>query len=314
KDGSVTEFTEKGVDVGEEVKSAELTRTVITGQNKGYGVYAVGGEMLEMTLDDVRISKVQTGVEVKRGKSLTMIGGTITGLGKGTGVDVTGSGEVTLEGGVKIRGFTTGVNVGGNLTMTGGSITGNGSGGYGVYAVGTVRLDGEVKISEVGMGVSAGDNLTMTGGSITGGRKGVGVYAVGTEKMTMVLDGVRISEVGMGVYVKNGKSLTIRGNSTISLADGGEYGVGVYVGEGVKRASLTKTVIKGGRKGVGVYAVGTENMTMTLEGVEISEVGAGVYVKNGTLIMRGENSTISLADGGRYGGGCIWGMGWRVRV
>ncbi|MBA9083557.1 hypothetical protein GGR10_001429 [Bartonella chomelii] len=90
-------------------------------------------------------------------------------------------------------------------------------------------------------------------------------------------------------------------NSTISLADGGEYGVGVYMGEGVKGASLTKTVITGGGKGVGVYAKGGDMLEMTLENVTISGVGAGVYVKNGTLIMRGENSTISLADGGRYG-------------
>ncbi|WP_208431838.1 hypothetical protein, partial [Bartonella schoenbuchensis] len=116
----------------------------------------------------------------------------------------------------------------------------------------------------------------------------------------MVLGGVKIGGVGAGVYVKNG-TLIMRGeNSTISLADGGRYGV--YMGDGVESASLTKTVIKGQNKGVGVYAVGTKDMTMTLEGVTISKVGAGVYVKNGTLEIL-EGTTISLADGGEYGVG-----------
>nr|WP_208431829.1 hypothetical protein [Bartonella schoenbuchensis] len=51
-----------------------------------------------------------------------------------------------------------------------------------------------------------------------------------------------------------------------------------------------------------MYAVGGENLVMRLEGVKISEVGTGVYVKRGkSLTIGGENSTISLADGGRYG-------------
>ncbi|MBA9083543.1 hypothetical protein GGR10_001415, partial [Bartonella chomelii] len=346
--GSVTEFTEKGVDVGSGVKSAELTGTVITGSGSvgSYGVYAVGTKDMTMTLTDVTISKVKTGVEVKRGKSLTIRAGTITGLGRGgVGVSMTG-GTVTLEGGVTITGFTTGVSAGDNLTMIGGSITGNGRGGYGVYAVGTVRLE-RVKISQFAMGVSAGESLTMTDVRIEGSG-GVGSYGV-TGGGTVRLERVEISKVKTGVNA--GGNLTMTGGSTISFM--GDYGV--MVGDKVESVSLTKTVIKGGGKGsTGVSVLGTKDMTMTLtdvtvegvergvrvekgksltmkdgtitgkgsggygvmgsgrmrlEGVRISEVGMGVYVKNGkSLTIRG-NSTISLASGGRYGVGVYVGDG-----
>nr|WP_208431831.1 hypothetical protein [Bartonella schoenbuchensis] len=127
----------------------------------------------------------------------------------------------------------------------------------------------------------------------------MGIYAKGGESLTMTLDDVTVEGVQMGVYVKRGKSLTIGGeNSTISLASGGRYGV--YMGDGVKSASLTKTVITGQNKGVGVYAVGGDMLEMTLTDVTIGGVGMGVYVKNGTLEIL-EGTTISLADGGRYG-------------
>ncbi|ENN91323.1 right-handed parallel beta-helix repeat-containing protein, partial [Bartonella schoenbuchensis] len=47
KDGTTIEFTGNyGVSVGNDVKSADLTRVKITGKGKGTGVYAVGGNVM----------------------------------------------------------------------------------------------------------------------------------------------------------------------------------------------------------------------------------------------------------------------------
>ncbi|WP_208431825.1 NosD domain-containing protein, partial [Bartonella schoenbuchensis] len=163
--------------------------------------------------------------------------------------------------------------MGGKKLVISGSSTVNFMGEYGVY---------------VGDGVKSAE---LTGTVIKGQNKGVGVYAVGTEKMTMTLTDVTISEVGAGVYVKRGKSLTIGGeNSTISFT--GDYGVKV---EGLMAAHLVKTRIVGTGSGqgknngvsVGVYAVGTKDMTMTLEGVTISKVQTGV------VVVAGENLTMT---------------------
>ncbi|WP_208431856.1 hypothetical protein, partial [Bartonella schoenbuchensis] len=86
------------------------------------------------------------------------------------------------------------------------------------------------------------------------------------------------------------KNLMIGGSSRIEFM--GTRGYGVYVGEKVKGVSLKGTVIKGQNKGYGVYAVGTEKMTMTLTDVMISKVGAGVYVKRGKNLMIGGSSRI----------------------
>ncbi|MBA9083547.1 hypothetical protein GGR10_001419, partial [Bartonella chomelii] len=213
--------------MGDGVESASLTKTVITGQNKGVGVYAVGGENLVMRLENVTVGGVGAGVKVMGGKKLVISG----------------------------------------------SSTVNFMGEYGVY---------------VGDGVKSAE---LTGTVIKGQNNGVGVYAVGTEKMTMTLTDVTISEVGAGVYVKRGKSLTIGGeNSTISFT--GDYGVKV---EGLMAAHLVKTRIVGTGSGqgknngvsVGVYAVGTKDMTMTLTDVTISEVQTGV------VVVAGENLTMT---------------------
>ncbi|MBA9083545.1 hypothetical protein GGR10_001417, partial [Bartonella chomelii] len=253
--GSVTEFTEKGVYVGSGVTSAELTGTRITGKGSGStGVYAVGGENLVMRLDDVTVEGVQMGVYVKRGKSLTIRGGTITGLGRGGyGVSMT-DGNVTLEN-VTVSQFATGVNAGsGSLTMTGGSITGNGKGGYGVTG-GNVTLNGGVKISKVGMGVMAGESLTMKDVTITG-LGGGGSYGV-TGGGTVRLDGgVEISGFTTGVKAE-GRTLIMKDGSVTEFTE-----KGVDVGSGVESAELTRTVITGQDKGVGVYAVGGENLVM----------------------------------------------------
>ncbi|WP_208431851.1 right-handed parallel beta-helix repeat-containing protein, partial [Bartonella schoenbuchensis] len=102
-----------------------------------------------------------------------------------------------------------------------------------------------------------------------------------------------ISKVGAGVYVKRGKSLTIGGSSRIEFTDG----YGVMVGSGVKRASLTKTVITGKGSGMGTGVIMESSGKMTLENVTISKVQTGVYAENGELEIKGK-TTIDFKESG----------------
>ncbi|AQX31123.1 right-handed parallel beta-helix repeat-containing protein [Bartonella schoenbuchensis] len=339
--GSVKGFTEYGVMVGEGVESAELTRVMITGEGSGTGVYAVGGNV---TLNMVNILKVQTGVRVEKGMLI---------MNQGSVTDFTGTG-VMVGDGVK------------SASLMGVEITGKDSGdSYGVYAMGgagmTISLDG-VKVSRVGTGVRVmgGKSLTITGGSIkevqtgvamssgwltvkdgtkiefmgeygvymgdgvksaslmgtriTGGGSGYGIHAVGD----VTLKDVRISKVGVGVYAKKGV-FKMEGGSTISLASWGNYGV--YVGSLVTNASLMGMRITGRGSGQGVYAERGTNLTMMLENVTISGVGTGVRmmggksltitggsikeVQTGIVMMKGESLMISgsstISFMGEYG-------------
>ncbi|ENN91022.1 hypothetical protein [Bartonella schoenbuchensis] len=74
--GSVTDFADYGVDVGENVKSAELKGVEIEGKNSGTGtgVYAKGGDV---TLEKVEIKGVETGVYAEKG-IFKMDGGSVT--------------------------------------------------------------------------------------------------------------------------------------------------------------------------------------------------------------------------------------------
>ncbi|MBA9083556.1 hypothetical protein GGR10_001428, partial [Bartonella chomelii] len=256
------------------------------------GIYAKGGESLTMTLDDVTVEGVQMGVYMGRGKNLMMTGGsTVNFMGDGVGVMVGGEMKGVSLNDVTIRG------------------SGSGVGSMGVYVMGTEDMTmtlTDVTISRVGMGVvvGKGKNLMIGGSSriefmgtrgygvyvgekvkgvslkgtvIKGQNNGVGVYAVGTEKMTMTLTDVMISKVGAGVYVKRGKSLTIGGSSRIEFTDG----YGVYVGEGVESASLKGTRITGKGSGMGTGVIMESSGKMTLENVTISKVQTGVYAENG---------------------------------
>ncbi|AQX30162.1 hypothetical protein [Bartonella schoenbuchensis] len=108
------------------------------------------------------------------------------------------------------------------------------------------------------------------------------MYAKGGTNLTMTLDKVEIKGVEMGVYMeKEGKSLTIRGNSTIEFK---ENGIGVGVWGKVESVNLNDVTIKGEGVGsmgvyVGVYTKGTGNGTVALEDVRISKVGTGVRVE-----------------------------------
>ncbi|WP_210160359.1 right-handed parallel beta-helix repeat-containing protein, partial [Bartonella melophagi] len=108
---------------------------------------------------------------------------------------------------------------------------------------------------------------------------------------------VRISGVEMGVMMlgKEGKSLTIRGNSTIDFKGDG---VGVGVLGGVTRVSLMRTVITGEGSGTGVYAMGVGEMAVGLDNVRISNVAKGVSVEGtGRVTIRGGSVDFTGAHG-----------------
>ncbi|AQX30160.1 right-handed parallel beta-helix repeat-containing protein [Bartonella schoenbuchensis] len=297
--GSVTDFTGTGVMVGDGVKSASLMGVEITGKDSGdsYGVYAMGGAGMTISLDGVKVSRVGTGVKVERGKlimnqgsvtdfasygvivgdgveSASLMGTTITGDGKGTGVYAVG-GNVTLNM-VNILKVQTGVVMGRgkSLMISGGSIKEVQTGV--AMSSGWLTVKDGTKIEFMGdYGVYMGSGVksaSLKGTTIMGGGSGYGIHAVGD----VTLKDVRISKVGVGVYAKKGV-FKMEGGSTISFM--GEYGV--YMGDGVKSASLTGTVIRGGGSGQGVYAERGTNLTMMLENVTISGVGTGVRMMGG---------------------------------
>ncbi|WP_425290196.1 hypothetical protein, partial [Bartonella bovis] len=119
---------------------------------------------------------------------------------------------------------------------------------------------------------------------------------------TMTMTNVGISQVKMGVWMKNG-NLTVNGgsmtgvqtgitmlgsgklvvnNGAITFTGGGTRNYGIGVG-GTVTANITGVEIKGSGEGKGVYATGTG--AVTISGVNISNVAMGVWVKGGTLTM-----------------------------
>ncbi|WP_208541723.1 right-handed parallel beta-helix repeat-containing protein, partial [Bartonella capreoli] len=296
-------------------------------QFKGtYGVYAGGGVTANLTKVEIKGSggNGSKGVSVNGG-NLTVIGGEIKGVEDG--IYAVGGGVLKVKDGTRIE-FTGeyGVYVGESVTsaeLTGVTITGKGNTGTGIEVMGgkvTMMMDG-VNISEVATGINMeGGTLKVEGGTI-GFTKDYGVY-VGESVTSAELTGVTITGKGgsgTGVWVE-GKSLTVEGVTRITgvkagiammgygvlkVKDGtriefeGEYGYGIYVGEGVTSASLTGVTITGrGGKGVGVYAMGEK---VTVSGGMITGVKAGIFaVKGGTLIMK-EGTRIQFKGSDGYG-------------
>ncbi|WP_343358090.1 NosD domain-containing protein [Bartonella schoenbuchensis] len=285
-----------GVYVGESVTKASLMDVKIVGENKGKGVVMKGGTV---TMMRVNISEVATGIYATGGKSLTVKGGTIRGNGSGKGVWVKGgAANVTLEG-VNISQVETGIYATGgkSLTVKGGEIGFTKDYGYGIY-VGK-------KVTRASL-----TNVTITG-------KGKGVYAMGEKVMvkqvdisnvergiyagggTLKVEGGTIRGVEAGIMMKGSGELKVEGGTRIEFE--GEYGYGIYVGEGV-RADLTDVTITGrggSGSGYGVYAMGGE---VTVSGVtRITGVKAGIFaVKGGTLIMK-EGTRIQFKGSDGYG-------------
>ncbi|AQX20176.1 beta strand repeat-containing protein [Bartonella sp. WD16.2] len=242
-----------GVKVSGTATSAELKGTQIKGNGGGTGITAAGKKV---TMTNVDISKVQLGVEVKKGTgTMTITGGSIKEVK--WGINMEGGKKLVMDGGTTIS-FTDGygVKIQNNVTaeLMGTVITGNG-GGTGVTAMGTGSVTmNMVEISNVQMGVNAtGGTVTITGGWIREVEKGIDM-----EKGTLV--------------VKDGTRIEFKGKH------------GVRVGGGVTSATLTNVMIEGtDGKGTGVWMEGTGNVTLT--SVDISKVQLGVEVKKGTGTM-----------------------------
>ncbi|OPB29077.1 hypothetical protein BWD121_000820 [Bartonella sp. WD12.1] len=193
--GEIKGFTTAGVSVGISVTRADLTGTIITGKGSGTGVKVEDRATASLTLTDVMVSEVATGVEMNGTGALTVKGGTIKGVQ--TGIDMSGSGALMISGSSTIQ-FTS-------------------DNGYGV------KVGGEVTKADL-------TNVTVTGKD----NKGVGVYAMGGRTMVMTLTDVKISEVTTGLYMMGKGELTVSGNSTTINFAGG---YGVYVGDKVKSAT-----------------------------------------------------------------------------
>ncbi|OPB30089.1 hypothetical protein BWD121_011350 [Bartonella sp. WD12.1] len=328
--GEIKEFTTAGVSVGISVISAELKGTVITGKGSGTGVKVEDRATASLTLTDVMVSEVATGVEMKAGNDLTISGGMIKGVQ--TGIDMSGSGALMISGSSTIE-FTSdngyGVYVGKGVTkadLTNVTVTGKG-GGQGVYVAheGKVAMTlADVKIERVGTGlymmgngaltvsgnsttinfaggygVYVGGEVTradLTGTKITGKGGGQGVYVAGGK---VTLTDVMVSKVATGVEMNGAGALTIEGSSTIQFK--GKYGV--YVGGEVTKAELTKTVIRGEGNGseYGVYVKSGATASLTLTDVKISKVATGVEMNGtGALTVSG-SSTIEFTSDNGYG-------------
>ncbi|AQX19230.1 copper-binding protein (NosD) [Bartonella sp. WD16.2] len=311
KEGTISFKAGYGVRVGDKVKSARLMGTQITGDGSGYGVWASSSEKMMMTLEDVRISGVAMGVEVKAG-NLTITGGSIKEVQ--TGIAMLGNGMLKVEEKTEIQfrnGY--GVYVGEKVqsaTLMGTVITG-GKAGYGVYAKGGRVMVSGGSIKEVGMGIRvlAGDLTVRDGTTIHFIGDGAGVYVeekVKSATLTKVTirgtggDGstgvimessgtmtdVDISNVQMGVTAMGG-AVTITGGSIKEV----EKGI-VMIGDGMLMVKGKTEIQFEKGDGYGVYMEGSVNaslMDVTITGEE--KKGTGVYAEGGKVWL--ENVHIS---------------------
>ncbi|WP_208540662.1 right-handed parallel beta-helix repeat-containing protein, partial [Bartonella capreoli] len=269
--------------------TAELTGVTIEGRGgngvgMSKGIYVGKGSL---TLTRVGISKVQMGVEMRAGESLTVNGGTIGFTGKdGYGVYV---GETVK-----------------NASLTNVRIEGRGGNGVGVWVMGGKVVMTKVGISKVergiwmekgesltvedrtrieftgsdGYGIYVGGGVTsaeLTGVTIMGTGKGDGIYARSGD---LTVSGGAIKEVERGIAMTGGKSLTVKDGTRIEFV--GNYGV--YVGD-TGRADLTGVTITGSGSGGGT-GVWVEGGKMVMDRVDISNVGTGVVMSGGAMWLK----------------------------
>ncbi|EJF88425.1 right-handed parallel beta-helix repeat-containing protein, partial [Bartonella melophagi] len=300
----------EGFATGVKVTSGSLEGLKVMGgmiKGKRVGVEVSGEGILKVNGEaTIEVQAGGTGLKVEGNGRASVVGGMIQGSGGvgSVGVDVSTSNTVTLNGGVKVMGFATGLKVtsgelkvmgestitvetggtglmveGGIASVVGGEIKGKGAGKTGVEMSGTAQVTlNMVKVSGVGRGVyMEKGTLKIERGSITGGGSGYGVYAMGGK---VTLDGVTVSKVERGVVMMG------KGEMTVTRGEIKEFAkYGVYVGDGVTSASLTGTKIVGGGKGKGIHARGKK---VTLSGVEISKVEEGVVMMGtGNLTISG---------------------------
>ncbi|WP_208541671.1 right-handed parallel beta-helix repeat-containing protein, partial [Bartonella capreoli] len=274
-------LTVKGNGKGMEVEGGIVTMmgTTVTGDGSGKGL-VINGRTANVTLERVNISGFAKGVEVSKG-TLKLEGTTkIEVGGNGSGVSVSGSGQVMMNGTttITVKGSGKGVYVtGGEVTMMEGTtkieVTENGTGMS--VSGGDVVMSGEttitVKGSGDGLNVSGGTVMMMGKTTITGSGSGKGVYVTGG-RGNVTLENVNISEVATGVYMTGG-TLMVR--------------EGMIVGNG---------------SGTGIYA---KSGNLTVEGVDISKVERGVQMDGGTLTVEGGEIGFAGSGKGVYVGSSV---------
>ncbi|MEL6093421.1 beta strand repeat-containing protein [Bartonella schoenbuchensis] len=283
KEGTKIGFTKDyGIKLGKGVTSATLTKVEIVGSNKGKGV--VWESAGTLTLDEVKMLKVATGVEMKKGTLIMNEGTTINFMGDYGVMVGKGVTKATLTD-VKIAGRgKTGVLMGSTGTLTRVNISGVQT-GVEVTGKGTLTMmDGEIQFTEVGLKVEGETTATatVTGTKIVGsGNNGMGTIRgiyVGNSK-AVTLEKVDVSGVTTGVEMRAGESLTVKEGKIEFM---GIYGV--MVGKEVKNAELTGVEIKGNKSGTGVEMRGK---TMTMTRVNVSQVETGIYATGGNLTVIG---------------------------
>ncbi|AQX20149.1 right-handed parallel beta-helix repeat-containing protein [Bartonella sp. WD16.2] len=318
REGTISFKAGYGVRVGDKVKSARLMGTQITGDGSGYGVWASSSEKMMMTLEDVRISGVETGIDMsgsgvlkvsgESGNSMisftgdygVKVGGSVTSAtltnvqikGGGEGYGVWAMGKMMTMDKVNISNVQMGVEVkAGNLTITGGSIK-EVQTGIAMLGNGMLKVEEKTEIQfRNGYGVYVGEKVqsaTLMGTVITGGKAGYGVYVSGG---TVMVSGGSIKEVQTGIVMMGKGTLEVKDNTTINFT----RGYGVYVRGSVKSAELTGTVITGGKAGYGVYAGGEGRVTV--KGGSIKGVWKGVEVLAGDLTVKGGTTIHFMGDG-----------------
>ncbi|MEL6093436.1 beta strand repeat-containing protein [Bartonella schoenbuchensis] len=280
--------------------SANVTLTNVKMEQVATGIVMEGTGMLTMSgTTTINVEQGGMGLKVTGRDATVMMNGTltITGKGNGTGMSVS-NGTVTMEGKTTITVGVGGTGMSvtdGTVTMKGG-LTIKGSGTTGVQmSGGTVMLEGG-KISNFATGVEmTGGDLTLDGGMIVGNGSGVGINVTGG-KGNVTVEGVEISKFATGINMEAGESLTVEGGR-IEFAGG----TGVKVGAGVTGATLTDVTITGsgagGSKGVSVGGgtVMMERVRITLQGG-----GTGIYMEKGVKSASLTGVTITGVEAGIY--------------
>ncbi|MEL6093430.1 beta strand repeat-containing protein [Bartonella schoenbuchensis] len=296
----------------------------ITAGGSGKGVVMKGNA--NVTLMGVTLEDVKTGVEMGGSGVLKLDGDSkITVQGNGTGMNVTGSGNVVMTGTLTITGSgTTGMSVSNGTVMMNGETTitvgHNGTGmsvtdgtvmmnggltikASGMGTTGVVMSGGEVMMKQVdisgfakGVEMSGGKRLTVEGGRIVGsGSRGVGI-SVTRGNGNVTVKEVNISEVERGIKMEGtGGTLTVEGGE---IRGRGRGGVGIDAMGGSGNVMVKRVNISGFTTGVEVSG----GKTLKLEGGTMIEVGhSGTGVKVGAGVTRTELTGVEITKSG--GGG-----------
>ena len=304
-------------DTSSDTASVENKNTITVGSN--LGMYVAGNGTSSGKNTGTITATTGTGVYVDgAAHSFNGTGGTIASNAVGIYLKDTGANKITAgtlnigSGGVGVFGENAKIDFAVNVTGTGAVgvaaksgtvISGNITTGQG--SVGAYLLDGTVTFNGANIttgansssGTSVGvlfDNTiagpyTMNNVSVNA-KNGVGIY-LGGAGMTLNHNGTVTTEGGIGIYVKNGTTLTT-GESTLNISNGG---TGVYIDGGIANlgtsGNLKFNFGTGG--GIGVFNNGG---TLNL-GNNITAIGSGslAATSNGSLISSGN---LNIGEGG----------------